>query len=247
MTEPEKEELDHESVAREVKKFLSRHGSRLISNEELVSGVTSLLITGTFTNAFLACYSVYSERLYQVCTNVEQPEQREQGWIELSEHLFYVVRRHAPELSPDKRKEVIDQALAKTYYRLTEVRKPAAFMAVATQQARNVIQAWRRGTHADSGRQDEEQVAPPTSQPDQRFADIELRQRMRECFRRALQRNPRAKIQLRVVWMKQIEGWDYPAIANALNRKIGTIRVLHTRGLERLRNDPDWRRLGQDY
>jgi RNA polymerase sigma factor (sigma-70 family) len=247
MSEHEKEELDDESVAREAKKFLSRHDWQLISTEELAGHVTSLLTEGPFTDAYWACYHVYSEVLYRVCIAVEQPERQELGWTELSQHLFNVVCRYAPEFSYDKRKEVMDQALAETYYHLAEVRNPNAFLTVATQHARNIIRAWRRDMRVNSGTLGEDQAAPNTSMPDQRYTDTELRQRLQECFKRALLRHPRAKTQLRVVWMKQIEGWDYPAIATALNRKVGTVRVLHTRGLERLRNDPDWRRLGQDY
>jgi len=85
-----------------------------------------------------------------------------------------------------------------------------------------------------------------THDPDLYVERMELRAHVVHLFAGALERYPRARIQLHVVWFHQIESLDYPAIADRLGMTVENVRVLYCRGIKRLRNEPGFRALAED-
>jgi len=82
--------------------------------------------------------------------------------------------------------------------------------------------------------------------PDGYTEQRELRTQVRACFARALERYPRARLQLRVVWLHVIEDQTYEIIAKTLSMRVENVRVLFSRGVARLRSDPEWQALFND-
>jgi DNA-directed RNA polymerase specialized sigma24 family protein len=166
--------------------------------------------------------------------------------------LYDVALRFANDLPANERTEIVDQTIVELFCRLVgspdaqqpaAIRNPGAFLAVAAQQLRNVVRKWRRDILSCWDEWAERQVGSLADDPEQRAAEREFRQRVRQCFARSLQRHPRARLQLWVVWRKQVDALDYPEISAELNMTIRNVRVLHTRGLGHLRGDAEWRDL----
>jgi DNA-directed RNA polymerase specialized sigma24 family protein len=46
--------------------------------------------------------------------------------------------------------------------------------------------------------------------------------------------------------MKQIDGFEYSEISARLDMTVSNVRVLHSRGLDQLRKNQEWRTLGYE-
>jgi len=249
------EELDELHIRSSVEVMLAQRGWRLLSADDLARRVAALLREGFAGSAGAAALHVYAETLYHACSNTEGHERQQLAYTELLRYLYDVSFRFAHELPRDEREEVVCQTLAELAERLiaqpgthgpTEVRIPGAFLAVAAQQLRNVVRRWRNIRFV-AGEDAILQVEAGTEgDPVARMADQELMRSVQQCFAQAQQRYPRAKIQLMVLWLRHIDGLDYEMIAVKLLMTVANVRVLHARGIERLRHDPDWIALSID-
>jgi DNA-directed RNA polymerase specialized sigma24 family protein len=256
MVKAEQAEEPNESMIRSsVTTILVQRGWRLLSVDDVSLRAAALLRNGFAGSAGDAALHVYAEVLYHACSGTEGRERQQIAYGELLRYLYDASFRFAPELSRDEREEVVHQALAELAERLAaqpgaqrlgEVRSPGAFLAVAAQQLRNVVRRWRSIRFVADSDAIEEVEAGAGDDPAVRAIQRELVIRVQQCFAQALQRYPRAKIQLKVVWMRNIDGLDYELIAARLLMTVANVRVLHTRGMDRLRNDPDWIALGTD-
>ncbi len=254
MTQDEQENPE-QAVRVAARAFLSQSRWRLLSEAELAFRASALLGDDRSSNPGWAVLHVYAEALYGACASLEGPARQEAAYAELFGYLYAASFRFAPELSPDEREEVANQTVAEIFYRLAErhglqppagVRDPGAFLAVATQQLRNVVRKWRRDVVLPWDEVAGEHELAAGGDLAQEAVDRDFRLRVRQCFERCLRRYPRARFQLWVVWMKEIDGLDYQAIGMALSMTVANVRVRHSRGLDRLRDDPEWRNLGRE-
>jgi DNA-directed RNA polymerase specialized sigma24 family protein len=78
------------------------------------------------------------------------------------------------------------------------------------------------------------------------MAQREQTEQVRTAFSRALERHPRARLQLMVVWLHTVEGIDYQTIAANLDISIANARVLYSRGRSRLRDNADLQALAAE-
>ena len=231
--------------------LLAARGWRLLTADELAGRVTALL-GGEVADPSTAVLHAYSETLYRACVGDEGEERRGLGYADLFRYLFDITLANGRDLSEEERAEVTNEAVAALFFRLApgsdapsapRVRNPGAFLAIAIQQARNGVRRWR------SSRRWFVETAPELaeddldSDPAEQATERDLAERVRQCFARSLERYPRARTQLAVVWFRHIDGLDYETIAAHLAMTPANVRVLHTRGLQRLRDDPQWRSL----
>jgi DNA-directed RNA polymerase specialized sigma24 family protein len=249
------EELNEVEIRSTVEAILVQRGWKLLSADELARRAAALLRAGFAGSAGAAALHIYAEMLYHACCGTEGRERRQLAYVELLRYLYDASFRFAHELSRDEREEVVHQALAELAERLavqpgthapTEVRSPGAFLAVAAQQLRNVVRRWRSIRFVADEDAMQAVEAGAQDDPAARAVARELARRVQQCFAQAQQRYPRAKIQLMVVWMRVIDDLDYEIIAAKLLMTVANVRVLYTRGMDRLRNDPDWIALGTD-
>jgi DNA-directed RNA polymerase specialized sigma24 family protein len=211
--------------------------------------------------AVIACYA---ETLYRAFAGQEGEERQRAAYTELLRYIYRVTHRYAPELAPDEREEIAHTVVAELYYRMVPaqgVRIPGAFIAIALQQTRNALRRWR-GAARHILPPIEERAEPGESADDPaddvrggRWAEDELylstaqreqTEQVRTAFSRTMQRHPRAKIQLLVVWLHVVEGVDYQTIAANLGISIANARVLYSRGRSRLRDDADLQALAAE-
>jgi DNA-directed RNA polymerase specialized sigma24 family protein len=249
------EDLDELEIRSTVEAMLVQRGWKLLSVADLARSAAVLLRADFAGLAGAAALHVYAETLYHACYGTEGRERQQLAYVELLRYLYDASFRFAHELSRDEREEVVHQALAELAERLTaqpgthapaEVRSPGAFLAVAAQQLRNVVRRWRSIRFVADEDAIQGVEAGAQDDPAARAAAHELVRRVQQCFAQAQQRYPRAKIQLMVVWMRDIDDLDYEIIAAKLLMTVANVRVLHARGMDRLRNDPDWIALGTD-
>jgi DNA-directed RNA polymerase specialized sigma24 family protein len=190
--------------------------------------------------------------LYRACAGAEGEERQGLGFAELFRYLIDIIVAVGRDLSEEERAEVANEAVAALFFRLARdsdapaalrVRNPGAFLAVAIQQARNGVRRWRNSRRWFVETEPVLVEADLDSDPAERATDRDLADRVRRCFARSVERYPRARTQLAVVWFRHIDGLDYDTIAARLAMTPANVRVLHTRGLQRLRDDPQWRSL----
>jgi len=235
--------------------MLAQRRWKLVSADELVRGVEQLYDASTPHNIPLTILMVYTQALYRACAGLDGYERQQRGYADLFQYLHDSSWRFAADLAPDERVEVSNQTIAEIYYRFAEqgdhtqytpVRNPAAFLWLALRQLRNAIRKWRNDALLPWDAVTEEQPSPAEDQPEHVLAKQELRTRIRQCFLCALQQHPKAKLQLWVVWMKQIDGFEYSEIGAKLDMTVSNVRVLHSRGLDQLRQDQEWRTLAYE-
>jgi len=210
----------------------------------------------------------YAKALYAAYANRIDEEPQRRAYHELFRYIFRAASRWAADLSRDEREEIAYHVLAELYFRLVAsqdepeprgVRVAGAFLALALQQMKNTVRQWRATTrHWLTLTTDEDESAtdhptidnlPNTNgayAPDLYAERTELRIHVARLFAGAIQRHPRARIQLHIVWLHQIESLDYPAIAERLGMSVENLRVLYCRGIKRLRNEPGFRALAEE-
>jgi DNA-directed RNA polymerase specialized sigma24 family protein len=231
--------------------LLAARGWGLLTADELAGRVTPRGV-GEATDPNTAVLHAYSELLYHACAGAEGEERQGLGFAELFRYLFDVIVAVGRDLSEEERAEVANETVAALFYRLTpgsdapaalRVRNPGAFLAIAIQQARNGVRRWRASRRWFVETAPDLVEADHESDPAERATDRDLAERVRRCFARSLERYPRARTQLAVVWFRHIDGLDYETIAARLAMTPANVRVLHARGVQRLRDDPQWRSL----
>jgi len=211
----------------------------------------------------------YAKALYSAYANRMDEERQRRAYYELFRYVIRAASRWAADLSRDEREEIAYHVLAELYFRLVAsheeegeprgVRVAGAFLAITLQQMKNDVRQWRATTRhwiTLTAEDDDSTSGKPTidNLPNTQEAyetnlyaeQMELRVRIVRLFTGALERYPRARIQLHVVWLHQIERLDYPAIADRLGMTVANVRVLYCRGIRRLRNEPGFRALAEE-
>lgn len=210
----------------------------------------------------------YAKALYTAYTNKIDEEQQRRAYYELFRYVFRAASRWAADLRRDEREEIAYQVLAELYFRLVAsqeegkpggVRVAGAFLAIALQQMKNTVRQWRmtaRHWATITTSEGESAAEPPAIDdlvstnwmyaPEVYAEQSELRVQVVRLFASALQRYPRARIQLHVVWLHQVESLDYPIIADRLGMTVENSRVLYSRGIKRLRNESGFRALAEE-
>lgn len=249
MTEYESDPASLLDLCREVAaSVLKQHRWGLLTHEELAQEMMSVLDSGIMAEPRRAAMYVYSLRLYAACSGQAGSDRQNQAFLELSRYLYQISFHEHITLAPDLRQEAINESLLRIWRRLDQCRKHGAFLVFAAYEMYNVIRPlWRGGTPEDY--LEEAEQMPDTrmaGDPLARVISAELRQRVRACFASLIRRCPRAKQQLEAVWLKHIEFLDDATICKYLKKSIGSVYVLRTRGLERLRADPEWRSIARD-
>jgi len=225
-----------------VRSVLAQHGWQLLAHGEFARQVVALLEAGVIAEPRAAAMYVYSLCLYAACSGAEGLDRQELGFTELYQYLYRLSFREHATLASDLRQEAINESLFKVWQRLDRCRKPAAFLAFAAYEMRNVLRPWWRRVIPEAD------LAEIESMPGQRLDDDpveqalngELRQQVRGYFEQSLHRYPRAKQQLEAVWLKYIENLDDVTIGAYLKKPVASVHVLRSRGLERLRTEPGW-------
>jgi DNA-directed RNA polymerase specialized sigma24 family protein len=210
----------------------------------------------------------YSEALYSAFAGFEGEERQRRAYVELLRYISGVLNRKAAALSRDEREELAYETITELYYRTVAeqrglpekaIRVPGALLAIALQQSRNALHRWQHAAHhvqqygAAVGEiahavGDSLETAPLSSEDDLE-TQTERREhiaQVRACFKRTLERYPRARLQLYAVWLHIVEEQAYTTIADMLEMSVANARVLCCRGLDRLRNDREWQALAAE-
>lgn len=206
-----------------------------------------------------AALRLYSEQLYLAFSDSRDEERQRRAYFELHRYARRAAARYGPELSSDEREEIAVQALSELYCRHVAGLASAgpevagAFIAIVLQHVRNAVRLWRarvgpwvpleadesgHGGSNGHGQLPERGIAyNPAIQAELQ----EQREQIVRAFQRALTRSPRARIQLYAAWLRLMENLSYTTIADILKLTVGHARTMTSRGLSRLKGDPDLR------
>jgi RNA polymerase sigma factor (sigma-70 family) len=197
----------------------------------------------------------YAEALYAAFAGHEGEERQRAAYYEMLRYVYRVTYRLAPELGADEREEIVYTVVAELYHRTASggVRVAGAFIAIALQQTRNTVRRWRgvarrllpalEPSAYDEPLEDEVGASPGARRSDDGLCEGVVRAerlaQIRSAFAQALKSQPRARLQLLVVWLHAVDELDYQAIADQLEMSVANVRVLYSRGRSRLRGNAD--------
>ncbi len=227
--------------------LVARYGWGLLPPDELAARAATAVAAGVAPRQ--AAFVVYTPLVYHACSGSEGPDRQERAFAELWRYLAQAALRVAPDLPPDDREELVSETLATIYARICDpqrpdrLRVPQALFAAALQQLRNVVRSWRRA-RPDPWEASFEPLVPDVGDDAERR---DFAEQVRLSFVACLNRSPRARLQLASVWMRHIQGMDTQATMAALDTSYAETRSLYSRGLRRLREDPDWRALASEW
>ncbi|NJN17623.1 MAG: RNA polymerase sigma factor [Oscillochloris sp.] len=240
-----------------VARVLRRYDWCLLAPEELSRRTLAIVQAGAISDPWVAAVHVYCQCLYSACCNEHDSDRQNRAFLELQQYLFEYSFRLAVDIPYEIRIDYVNEALFRIWQKRDSYRKPEAFLANAGMELRNVVRSWwmrRRYRQQNPPWQQPATVLDGQHEPDDPAAaelfehvmQEEFARRVRTCFHEALQRSPRARQQLEAVWLKYIAGYDDETISRYLDKPVASIHVLRSRGLNRLRADPEWQFLAQE-
>jgi RNA polymerase sigma factor (sigma-70 family) len=233
-----------------VGQLLVERSWHLLEPKQWVDRTVAQVRAGPVADPRRVAVHIYSQALYAACSGAQGEQWRDRAYEELFRYLFDVARKRYPLIYED----VVQQAIELVYDRFAKCRDPGTFLAFALQQilaaARSVRQPRGAGRQvrgpidwAPKG------IAEARDQSDLAAALIadELRASFARLSAEFIRKHPRSKLQLEALHLKHIEGLDEATISQRLNKPLGSIYVLRSRAIEKLRAEPEWRALAIEF
>lgn len=240
-----------------VRRLIERHGWSLIDEADFSARVRARARaedTPADEDALKpVAVNLYCEELYDACCS--EGRRREQAYSELAHYLYD--RAQNKYRDPEMADVITHDAIILISEQLDNCRKPGAFLAFAMLKLWNAATSYfrrrdrrRERTKSLPTEHPEERssayAAPASETPESTVIDTAmsetLLERLEEIFRQA----PRARRQLRAVFLKFLYGHSDDEIADALDTTVSNVYVLRSRGLKRLRSDPTLRQLAAE-
>lgn len=260
------ERLPEGNTVDEVVAQMLRHNDWHLVSAGILSAQANARLQADTTVAQIAplVISCYAELLYRAFCGQDGEERQRAAYNELLRYIYRLSRRYGPELMEDEREEIAGIVIAELYDHTVSgqgVRKPGAFIAIVLQQTRNVLRSWRGAARrlplsldagiaqevgTDSGPGWAQRLIGAEDAVHAQMERYEQTARIRTAFAAAVERSPRARLQLLVVWLHALAGLDYADIATSLGVSVPNARVLYNRGKRRLREDPELRVLAAE-
>lgn len=235
--------------------YLERYAWALIERDELLAIVRAEYARRGegAAAARSAVLWAYSTILYHACSGGEGRQRQEQGYTELYGFLARAAARRYGRVAA----EATQHAVERVYLAFASCRHPEAFLAFVLQKLRDAARAeLRQLAHsveqlpvdlADTAEASAAARRDDLRDPADALDGAELRQRMACCAQSFVERHPRAVQQLAALWLKYIDGLDDRTIAARLGRTPAAVQVLRSRALRRLRDEPGWQLIAQEF
>lgn len=227
-----------------VERLQLRHGWRLLDRAEFVRRTRAALAEQADLEVQYAAYGVYNLALYTACSGCEGAERREQAYGELLRVLY----ERACHSYPDVCQDATQQALTEVVARFDACREPRAFIFFALQRLMGAARSLRR-REGRAGSLERavgaegltlgDTIADTTDIEEQAVAE-EQHTALRRFLAHYVSANPRARKQIDAVRLKFLAGLDDERISHELGVSVANVHVLRSRGLRRLRDEPDW-------
>lgn len=228
-------------VAQAVDQLLARFKWRLLAREEFITLTVAHMAAEAFDSPNQAAFNLYTLTMHAACAGQQGRDRQELAFTELGRYLADIAQGYFREYDPD----LISEALSDIFLNLAQCRKPGAFLAFAQQRLRDLVRRhWQdRGLPLEAAsRLESDERDSGLNQA----ITVELRERVLLCGRQFLARHKGAQLQFLAVWLKYMQQLDDQAIAAQLGKEPRQVYVLRSRGLKKLRNEPDWQALSAD-
>ena len=239
------------SLGTQVDSYIQRYRWQLIDRDEFVRLAQSQLDQDADTNSpQAAILRVYSRALYRSCSGAEGRLRQEQAYSELTTYLDQIAAWRYRSIRAD----ATQGALERIYRGFAHCRQPETFLAFALQKLRDAAQLEFRSLRkleailsldaelSDNG----SQFAGNDLDPLDVALQNDTRRRLAAYAKHFIQEHPRAANQLLVLWLRYIDGLDYPAIAQQLGKTSGAVQVMCSRGMAHLYHDANLRALAAE-
>jgi RNA polymerase sigma factor (sigma-70 family) len=216
-------------------------GWRFLEDSEYVSRIRDEVKSErdvTLEEAKAVAQGIYAEALYAAC---QQPEQCEQAYTELHCYLYTIAFYKQRDIAEDASQKAIELV----YEKIGQCREPRAFLKFSQYKLLDAIKRIRRIQRVNreisvdplEQIQSLERLAIASDgNPERTTIQRELVEKVRECIQQVLQRFTRAHRQLHAVLLKYFGVLSDSEIAERLDTTEGSVRVLRTRGLAKLRD-----------
>ncbi|MFQ5340105.1 MAG: RNA polymerase sigma factor [Anaerolineae bacterium] len=238
-----------------VRRLTEKHDWRLLGEADFVAQVLARAQASCASSeeeiARLAI-NLYCEAWYTACGSADA--RRDRAYTELVRYLYDRARHKYGD--GDLAQEVAHDAVILVAEQLDNCQNPGAFMAFA------MLKLWNAATDhfrrrdrrlariaplPDEADQEHTPLADPSAlQPEAAVVDETLSEALLLQLEEVFRQSPRARNQLQAVLLKFLFGYSDEEIAVALGTDVPNVHVLRSRGLKRLRGDPELRRLARD-
>ena len=244
-----------ESSLAVVRQLIERHDWRLLNEVEFAHrlSVRASEQSPTHTEALTKpAINIYCEVWHAACG--EQGEQRTRAYTELARFLYdRAIHKYR---EPDIAQEIVHDAVILVYEQLENCRKPGAFMAFAMLKLWNAATTYFR--KRDRARNLEEMLVVPenisslisaggaSGAPERAVLDADQSRSILNRLEAVMQESPRGQKQLQAVYLKYLYALSDREIAEYLDTDVNNVHVLRSRGMKRLRQDVQLRRLANE-
>jgi RNA polymerase sigma factor (sigma-70 family) len=247
----------HQQCRTVVATLLAAYAWRLLTVDELTAAVMAqasaehLPVPDQIRKWAIHLYCL--QALYPASLGAHGSQAQQQAFAELASYLYRIAQRAWPTVAEDATQD----ALVAIYEKAAYCHNAGAFLAFAIQKlrdaARKRLRIGTRERSLDELLEEDAYRDAPVNSVSERAADAEVAPLIHELRRQVVDRLqtlraelPRARRQLDAVWLRYIQEQSMEEIAFHLQTTVANVSVLLTRGLERLRQDPDLLALAAD-
>jgi hypothetical protein len=225
-----------------VKALCERYGWALIERAAFAERVAAHAATGGFRTIGMAALNLYSITLHQACSGAEGRERQERAYTELGWLLMQAASSH----HGLRDQALVDEVLGEIFEQFPTCRVPGAFIAFAQQRLRNAVKR-TRNTRFVSLEARAVELSEEGDDDLHALISAELRESVAFCREQFLRRYPGARLQFAAVWMKFVLELDDATIGVRLAKSPQQVYVLRCRGLKKLRAEPAWQALADEW
>lgn len=234
--------------------LIERYSWRLLTAHELAEGALALLAVGATDSFQRSLVAAYCLALYRAFAGEEGAERQRLACDELGRTLASMIFRHYPDLPPDEREDVAQNALERVWRARTSCREPIAFLAFASFHLLSAVKQVRQQLRrlgeplTTAYGDDDEAIDVPDSEPPPlaQVLDKEHRAEIARFLDDLRLARPRAVGQIEVLAMRWLDELSSAEIAQRLQLSPNSIYTRLSRILKSIRDDPDLARRARE-
>lgn len=238
-----------------VRRLITKHDWQLLGEEDFTAQVLARAQTSPASSEeeiTRLAVNLYCQAWHTACGS--PGVRRDRAYTELVRYLYDRARHKYGDA--ELAQEIAHDAVILVAEQLDNCQNPGAFMAFAMLKLWNAATDYFRRRDRRLARTaplpdeaDQEHIPlvdPSALHPEAAVIDATLSEALLLQLEEVFRQSPRAHNQLQAVLLKFLFGYSDEEISVALGTDVPNVHVLRSRGLKRLRGDPELRRLARD-
>lgn len=234
-----------------VERLKARYQWQLLAPDDLTQRTLRNIEAGIADQPTGAVIATYCAAMYEACLGREGNFRQNVAYSELARYLYSLARTRFPDLRPEVLEDVTQSALERVFRGIDRCREPHAFFAFAAQHLLNAVRIARRDATrpvqylergAPNGELSPYELQPdPPAEPLRIILAHEQQQGVEQFLHEFAQRNPQARLQVKVLRLWLLHDLDDQEISRRLNVSLASVYTARSRALKQIRSDPQWR------